>query len=350
MRRQDSCSGARPIRAAVLGLLLAVLAPPLLAQTSFLVAGHAYGRHVGDNPALCDPLRRALEREDLARLDFMVLAGDFVRRCDRTALDQLERELKALGIPTYLVMGNHEETTPLCRSWVEERHGGTFYRFERGGAHFVVLDSQRDERSIPPDQLAFLRDALERASAGDPVFVFFHELLWLSRDRYRYVRANRRSRHANLHQSNYWEDVQPILETHADKRIFVVAGDVGGNPDAVPAFFEEIGHVSLIATGMGGIDRGNYLRVEVAGSDVHFTLVALDPAQEPFPALESFDPATLSRLDALGRPMTSWAVWRRWIWEHRRWGIVGLVVAALGALLWWFRKRRGLLREDDLHR
>jgi len=315
-----------------LALTGAAGASPAAVAQEFIVAGHAYGHHVGDNIALCDPFLRALEREDLTRFDFLILTGDFVRMCDQRALDQLELELNALPIPTYVVMGNHEETTPLCRAWVKERHGDTFYAFEHGDAHFIVLDSELEERSISSGQLEFLSAEIDRADEEAVVFVFFHELLWLSRGgRYRHVRANRRSRQENVTSSNYWQDVAPILAAHPRKRIFVIAGDVGGNPDAVPAFYEELGHVTLIASGMGEGVQSNYLQVHLDGRAARFELVALDPADEPLPPLESFDAATLSRLDARGLPMSRKALLRRWIRDHRRGLSVGLVLLVIGA-------------------
>ena len=309
-------------------------------QVDFIVAGHTYGHHVGDNAALYGPFLDALARRDLAAFDFMILTGDFVRMCDQPALDQLERELSSIPLETYVVMGNHEETTALCRPWVKERHGDTFYRFERGGAHFIVLDSEKEERSISPDQLAFLRDSLGRCGEDAVVFVFFHELLWLSKGiRYRYVRANRRSRQANVTSSNYWQDVHPILLEHPRKRIFVIAGDVGGNPDAIPAFYEEVDHVTLIASGMGEAIEGNYLEVRVDRQAVSFSLVALDPADEPLAPLESFSPANLSRLDARGLPLPRWVLLRRWVRVRVAWVSAGLAALALCVASVWARRR-----------
>lgn len=92
--------------------------------------------------------------------------------------------------------------------------------------------------------------------------------MWTSDDKYRDLRVNSRSRYAQmiLH-SNYWEALHPMLH-ETGKRVYVFAGDVGGNEDAIALFHDRWENVSLVASGMGEVDDENFLEVSVNGDSV----------------------------------------------------------------------------------
>ncbi len=313
------------------------------AQTRFLVAGHTYGTHQGDNQALWPPFLAALQRADLDGAACLVLAGDFVRHCDAAARSLLQQQIEQLPVPVYLLLGNHEETTPLCREWVVRRHGGAYYTFGHGDLFGIVLDSQQHERAVAAEQVSFLAAALARAPAEAIVCVFMHELLWLAEGRrYAWVRANRRSRQealAALPHTNYWRDVHPLLVACAPRPIYVIAGDVGGNPDAVPAFFDVRDNVTLVATGMGGAVQDNYLEVELEDGRASFRLVPLDPKDAPLPPLTHYTAEWASSVDGRGRTLGRRVRFGRWAWMN--WPLLagGLVLIALAALTWKYRAR-----------
>jgi hypothetical protein len=67
--------------------------------------------------------------------------------------------------------------------------------------------------------------------------------------------------------SNYWEEVHPLLTGQPEKNFYVIAGDVGGNPDAIAAFYDTWDNVTLLASGMGEVADENYLLVQVHNVD-----------------------------------------------------------------------------------
>ena len=95
--------------------------------------------------------------------------------------------------------------------------------------------------------------------------------------RYRDVRANSRSRQSELTQSNYWTDLHPILESRREQRLFVIAGDVAGNPDSIAGFYDQVDGVTMIASGMGEVADENYLEVTLLDDGPNFRFVPLDP-------------------------------------------------------------------------
>ncbi len=272
-------------------------AQPTKGGFSFLVAGHAYGSHHEKNPALHTPFLERLTRLDLSEFEFLILTGDFLRYCNETSWATLTIQLEDLQIPVYLVMGNHEATA-FCRERIEARHGRSYYLFDHSNTRLIVLDSQEQERSIAPNQLEFLKDALADAPGIRNVFIFFHEVLWLAeKPRYAEIRANSRSRQRNLASSNYWKDVHPLLEASPDRSFFVIAGDVGGNPDAIAAFWDRIDNVTLIASGMGEVEDENLLTVTVGAGAPEFGLVPLRDGVE----LEELDAYGVDKLRYLAR-------------------------------------------------
>jgi hypothetical protein len=245
---------------------------------SFLVAGHAYGAHAGGNlglhPALLDRLDAGID--SLAA--FIVLTGDIVNSSTAESWEQVENELSAYPLPSWYVMGNHDNNQVGNQVFLE-KHGAAYYTFRWQSDLFIVLNSTQEERSIPPVQLAFLEQQI--LQAGDStrnVFIFFHELLWNSHEKYAGVRSNSRSRYDQIvNYSNYWEDVHPLLAGFPGIRFSLVAGDLGANTDAVAAFYDRWDHITLIASGMGEVADENYLLVRMHGDDPPaFKLVPLN--------------------------------------------------------------------------
>jgi 3',5'-cyclic AMP phosphodiesterase CpdA len=247
------------------------LAPPVRADAfSFVVAGHTYGAHHGRNVGLHPRFLTALGKQ--RDFDFLVLTGDFVRQRTEESYAAVRGELREIGKPHYLVMGNHDDG-PRGRRLFEESYGGTHYSFSVGANLFVVLDSQAERYSFGKEQMGFLEDELARKPWRN-AFLFFHELLWLDSARYDGLLANL-GRDADYSQASFWPEFFPFLRSHPGVEFYVIAGDVGGNPWAIPAFFDRIDNVNLVASGMGEVEDENFLWVDVAGSDVTMTVVPL---------------------------------------------------------------------------
>jgi hypothetical protein len=254
-----------------------------IAQTdtaySFLVAGHAYGAHEGENLGLHPLLLSSLDEGFDSLASFIVLTGDIVNQSTAESWAQVEAELAAYPFESFYVMGNHDANSAGYDAF-EAKHAATYYSFYVQSELYIVLNSTIEQRSISEDQLDFLAEEIEVTGAGlKNVFIFFHEVLWNSHEKYIDVRSNSRSRYDQIvNYSNYWEDVHPILLSHEDKNFYVIAGDVGGNPDAISIFYDRWDNVTLIASGMGEVPDENYLTVCIHNSDsIEFSLVPLRP-------------------------------------------------------------------------
>ncbi len=90
-------------------------------------------------------------------------------------------DVSKLGIPVYPVMGNHEAAGngwEITKEMVF-RGENTYYSFDKGDSHFIVLDAFESGTSyrISDEQLAWLIDDLQTTTVPH-VFVFMHAPLY----------------------------------------------------------------------------------------------------------------------------------------------------------------------------
>jgi predicted phosphodiesterase len=164
--------------------------------------------HYADKP----PAGTRYYRETLAKLEdaarqfakdkptFIVELGDLIDAADSVEIEQrwlsrIQRDLAAIAQDRHYVLGNH------CVDMLtkEEFLGGvereqSYYAFERGGFHFVVLDacfrgdgqpygrrnSHWTDANIPPAEIEWL--AADLKAADKPAIVFVHQRLDVSGD------------------------------------------------------------------------------------------------------------------------------------------------------------------------
>ena len=247
---------------------------------SFLVAGHAYGAHAGTNIGLHPPfLKKLAEKHDSVMAVF--LTGDIVNQSTNASWNQVEKELSELGLSSYYVMGNHDNNS-LGHAIFKEKHGGDYYYFNYKNDLYIILNSTESDRSISKTQLQFIDDIFSNSDAlWNRAFIFFHEIIWNSNVKYKQVRSNSRSRYSQLvNISNFWNDVFPRLNSQHDKKFYLFAGDVGGNPDAIAASYDRWENVTLLSSGMGEVEDENYLKVDVLPDTVEFELIPLSDEVE----------------------------------------------------------------------
>jgi predicted phosphodiesterase len=152
-------------------------------------------RHYRDSLA---KLTQAAETYQNEQLDAVVELGDFIDAADSVEtelgyLRRIDREFKRLSERTHYVLGNHCVYT-LTKSEFLEAVGQTesFYSFDVGHAHFIVLDAcfradgenygrknfDWKDPNLSAEQLDFLKADLEKTR--HPTVVFVHQRLDVS--------------------------------------------------------------------------------------------------------------------------------------------------------------------------
>jgi predicted phosphodiesterase len=143
-------------------------------------------------------LAEAAEKFSNAKIDFVVELGDLIDAADsvEVELDYLKainREFSSLSKDRHYVLGNHCVDTLTKEEFlgtIEQKK--SYYSFDRGGIHFVILDacfkvggqpygrknSTWTDTSIPAEELEWLEADLN--ANKKPVIVFAHQRLDVS--------------------------------------------------------------------------------------------------------------------------------------------------------------------------
>lgn len=181
-----------------------LLAAPLFAAHEALVRiGLITDLHYADK----DPRGTRHYRDTLAKLaeageffarrevDFVVELGDLIDAADSVEVEmgylkRIDGEFAALARERHYVLGNHcVDTLTKSEFLGQTGQAASYYSFDRGGVHFIVLDAcfrsdgvayerknfEWTDSNIPPAEVEWLRGDL--AATTDPVVVFVHQRL-----------------------------------------------------------------------------------------------------------------------------------------------------------------------------
>ena len=193
-------------------------------------------------------------------MNFGVLTGDMVFVSNDERWDSLENDLKVLEMPIHQAVGNHEVI--LKREHYEKRYGKTYDAFIQNGDLFIFLDPLLDEWNISGEQLEFLKSTLSKnKSLNGNIFVFFHQLLWWSPDnKFKNVKPNWIGYRGES--CNFDAVVLPLLKK-TNLPVYMFAGDIGAYPNKNSFFYHKEKNITLIASGMGGGKKDNFLIIKV---------------------------------------------------------------------------------------
>ena len=122
----------------------------------------------------------------------------------------------------------------------------------------------------------FLKNALsDNALNADNIFVFFHQVLWWEPDNiYRNIALNSHEGRADT--INFWTEVEPLFSSLSND-VYLFAGDVGAFPTGDEYMYHNYDNITLIASGMGGEERDNFVITEVKfDKTVDYRLITLN--------------------------------------------------------------------------
>jgi hypothetical protein len=241
---------------------------------SFFVAGHTYGKPGVDNDGFHPPFRQKFDYiKNDSTIKFGVLTGDIVISGTKQDWDGIDRDIAYLGMDVHFAVGNHDMSN---RNLFVSRYGPTYYSFTYDKDLFIILDPNIDHWNISGEQLQFLKQELEqKAKDADHVFVLFHQVLWWAPDNI-FKNTPPNSLYDRADTITYWKEVEPLFHS-LSKPVFLFAGDVGAFPTSHEFMYYRYDSITLIASGMGGEVRDNFVIVDVySDKSVAFRLIALN--------------------------------------------------------------------------
>jgi 3',5'-cyclic AMP phosphodiesterase CpdA len=141
------------------------------------------------NPDVTGTLRKACDLISKLprRPDFIIHTGDVSHLSKPEELDIAKQVIGQLGIPLYVVPGEHdmliEDGATFRERFGKDTKGAGWFSFDHAGVHFVGLVNVVDLKAgglgnLGAEQLDWLAKDLKSRSASTPVVVFAHIPLW----------------------------------------------------------------------------------------------------------------------------------------------------------------------------
>jgi hypothetical protein len=131
--------------------------------------------------------------------DFVISVGDIIDGggSDESTIngiwDEFDKtEMPVLKVPFVYMPGNHDIWSQTSKKVYEKRYGPSFKSFNYRGLHFICLNTQepsgnegndyrfggRGSRALGDEQLAWLKDDIERNRNARRILIFMHQPVW----------------------------------------------------------------------------------------------------------------------------------------------------------------------------
>ncbi|MFN4261856.1 MAG: metallophosphoesterase [Gemmataceae bacterium] len=147
---------------------------------------------------------RAVDQLNLLQPEFVVSVGDLIEGYteDRPTLDAEWLEFQSfvcrLQMPFFYLPGNHDITNAVMEKLWQEKFGRSYYHFVYRNVLFLMLNSEDPPGglgSLSPEQVAYMRQAINDNSNVRWTLLFLHKPIW---------------NYANL-ERNGWLDIEAAL-------------------------------------------------------------------------------------------------------------------------------------------
>lgn len=140
------------------------------AQPRTLVSFIVFGDNEGVNPVVERILKDAKEKH----VDFVVSVADVTSSGSKEEYEKVAQLFRSSGVQIYTALGNNDLGKPRSRQlFYDIFHNPSYYSFDAGPAHFVVLDNADRKVGFDEEQLQWLSSDLD-ATKQSSIFLFYH--------------------------------------------------------------------------------------------------------------------------------------------------------------------------------
>lgn len=298
----------------------------------YLFIGHAYGSQ-DSTVEQWATLKPNIEKLNNLNVDQYCFLGDIVRDTIIQTLYDYNKIFLELNAPDSYVRGNHDFTniedydinkimcgpTPCWYDWLYEPVSfpidTTIIDTVRTTLYNVIyIDTENPNINIDS-----LIKSTVKYSTSKNFIILSHRLIWAySNPRYKHLVKLTNS--AKMHELPQAVDFD-FLNSLKDKKFYFFAGDLGLR---IPFFYDKVGNVTVMATGLGGKPDDTALLTEFRADTIIPTLIHLGP--ETF----SISDYTLEKINLMPvpgetKPLQISLKGYRWAWFL---GIFGLLAFA----------------------
>lgn len=139
------------------------------------------------NPDVTDTLQKAVDKIRAASVvpDFLIHTGDLSHTSKPAEFDTMDQVLSATRRDIFYVPGEHDTSVDDGKLYLQRygkgSRGNGWYSFDHKGVHFVGLVNVVQLEGmghLGADQLAWLKQDVERLGSSTPIVLFAHIPLW----------------------------------------------------------------------------------------------------------------------------------------------------------------------------
>jgi len=118
---------------------------------------------------------------------FVLHTGDLTHLSKPAEFDTVQQVLSELSLPVFYVPGEHDvlddDGAQYRQRFGKDTHGGGWYSFDQGGAHFIALVNVVNLKAgglgtLGTEQLEWLERDVRHLTSSTPIVVFAHIPLW----------------------------------------------------------------------------------------------------------------------------------------------------------------------------
>jgi len=236
---------------------------------SFVVGGHFYGKGSTNSGFPASTVLGGLERIRSFGPNALFITGDLFLNVELDSANYSRVLFDVLPFPVYNAVGNHDLDGDHYSHFEP-----TFFSFQVGDDHFMVLDTEMDNGSIEGEQFDMFKSMIEaanQANAGN-LFVFSHRPVYVHGEPEfdHLLKNNTRSLTGN----NFRTDLLPLIAGLEGVDVYWFSGSMGGGSPSSFLYHEGYGMTSIL-TAIRDTRKDAVLGVTVEHGAVSFTTIPL---------------------------------------------------------------------------
>jgi hypothetical protein len=250
-------------------------------EYSFFIGGHLYGDPNTTSIFPASSLLANIDKINSFKAKFFISLGDNFRIADDINTENFKSAwCSKIKMPIFNAVGNHDVSR---RDFYQGKFGKTNYHFAFNHELFIILDSELTRAEIVGDQLTYFINTIntfKKKPEIKNVFIFTHKLIWNIEPGYEVVFNHSNEKYTSRSCSNFRKRIKPhLIEMAKNKSVYWAAGDIGGGPNSLSLFFQELPglNITYIATGIGDTARDAIIRVDIIenGGQARFIPISL---------------------------------------------------------------------------
>jgi hypothetical protein len=261
-------------------LIFSIIAIPMIqlaAQND--TVRYLFMGHPRDDDRAHEHVLKTVEKLDYSRYALLLLGGDLTWNTSEliSTLEYCDNIFHLSDTNTHLALGNHDlDNSGSLFAYTQKDR---YYAFSRNNITFLVLDTEITTPNIVGEQLNLIDTVTDTIVNSDYLVLIHHRILWMAgNDDLAHLKDSVAASSRNLSQSNFFDEVYPLLRRAKQKGIEVLC--MAGDRTDINISYSVEDSIQLLASGMVGTfpDTNNYailLTHDISNHKLNYDFVPL---------------------------------------------------------------------------